>query len=109
MEPLARPRAQRTEASAPRLFVNAPDSGDLSANSITAECFLEQVDDQRLNDTYRYWDGLRGKRFAPSYAQIDPVNIPKLLRYLLVTEIERTARGRQSGRAACRESVCQAV
>src|SRR3546814_16779776 len=40
-------------------------------------------------------DGLRGKRFAPSYAQIDPVNIPKLLRYLLVTEIERTARGRR--------------
>lgn len=75
--------------------MNAPDSGDLSANSITAECFLEQVDDQRLNDAYRYWDGLRGKRFAPSYTQIDPVNIPKLLRYLLVTEIERTARGRR--------------
>src|SRR3546814_16492618 len=47
IEPLALPLSQRTEASAPRLFVNAPDSGDLSANSITAECFLEQVDDQR--------------------------------------------------------------
>src|SRR3546814_7426594 len=65
IEPLALPLSQRTEASAPRLFVNAPDSGDLSANSITAECFLEQADDQRLNDTYQIGRASCRERVCP--------------------------------------------
>ena len=70
-------------------------SHELNEGSITAERFLEQVDDQRLVECYRYWDNLRGRRFAPSYAEVDPIDIPRLLRYLLVTEVERTPRRRR--------------
>ncbi|WP_340117342.1 PAS domain-containing protein [Pelagibius sp. 7325] len=67
----------------------------MAAEAQTAERFLEQVDDPRLVAVYRYWDGLRGTRFAPSYPEIDPIDIPRLLRYLLVTDVEATPRGRR--------------
>lgn len=57
--------------------------------------FLEQVDDARLRDLYRYWDELRGERFAPAYAEVDPVAIPKLLPHLLVAEVETGPGGRR--------------
>lgn len=75
--------------------MTTPFSNDFHAGSITAEHFLEQVADQRLIGLYRYWDTLRGTRFAPSYAEVDPVDVPRLLRYLLVTEVETSPRGRR--------------
>lgn len=82
-------------------------SDDLNAGSLTAERFLEQVDDERLVAAYRYWDGLRGGRFAPSYAEVDPVEVPKLLRYLLVTEVEPTPAGRRYRYRLCGTEVEQ--
>ncbi len=65
------------------------------SGSVAAARFLEQIDDPRLSAVYRYWDGLRNERFAPSYAKVDPVDIPKLLPILLVTQVEETAGGRR--------------
>lgn len=80
---------------------------DIAAGSLSAERFLEQVDDQRLVAVYRYWDGLRGCRFAPAYAEVDPVDIPKLLRYLLVTDVETTPEGRRYRYRLCGTEVEQ--
>ena len=63
--------------------------------SIAADRFLEQIDDARLCDVYRYWDALRGDRFAPAYADIDPLDIPGLLSCLLITEVEQVEQGRR--------------
>jgi hypothetical protein len=87
--------------------VTTPRPDEIAAGSLTAERFLEQVDDQRLVDVYRYWNGLRGDRFAPSYDAVDPVDIPKLLRYLLVTEVETTADGRRYRYRLCGTEVEQ--
>jgi len=65
------------------------------SGALAADRFLEQIDDPRLREAYRYWDGLRGSRFAPAYAEVDPLDIPKLLSCLLVTEVESTPRGRR--------------
>lgn len=64
-------------------------------DSAAGERFLEQVSDARLCDVYRYWDGLRCQRFAPAYAEIDPLDIPRLLSCLLITEVEPVRRGRR--------------
>lgn len=88
-------------------FVKSLHTNHATADSLPADRFLEQVDDQRLADVYRYWDGLRGSRLAPTYAQVDPVDIPKLLRYLLVTEVERTATGRRYRYRLCGTEVEQ--
>jgi len=57
--------------------------------------FLDKVDDERLRELYRYWDDLRGDRFAPAYAAVDPIAIPKLLPYLLITQVESGPDGRR--------------
>jgi hypothetical protein len=49
--------------------------------------FVGQIGDPRLVELYRYWDGRRGSRFAPRRADITPSEIPKLLPYLLLTDI----------------------
>lgn len=77
-------------------------SGALAANR-----FLEQVDDPRLREVYRYWDGLRGARFAPAYAEIDPLDIPKLLSCLLITEVESTPKGQRYRYRLCGTEVEQ--
>ncbi|GAB4392908.1 MAG: hypothetical protein Tsb0032_10320 [Kiloniellaceae bacterium] len=65
------------------------------SGSVLAARFLEQIDDPRLSAAYRYWDGLRKGRFAPPYAEVDPVDIPKLLPFLLVTQVEQDGRQRR--------------
>ncbi|HMA14935.1 MAG: PAS domain-containing protein, partial [Bacteroidota bacterium] len=88
-------------------FVKSLHPDHIAAGSLSAERFLDQVDDQRLVDVYRYWDGLRGGRFAPPYAAVDPVDIPKLLRYLLVTDVETTPDGRRYRYRLCGTEVEQ--
>jgi len=68
-----------------------PDHG--SPGTLAPERFLAQVDDPRLREAYRYWDGLRGARFAPAYAEVDPIDIPKLLSCLLITEVVASPQG----------------
>lgn len=60
-----------------------------------ADRFLAQIDDPRLQEAYRYWDALRGARFAPAYGEVDPVDIPKLLSCLLVTDVVMAPQGRR--------------
>jgi len=88
-------------------FVKSLHPDHITAGSLSAERFLEQVDDPRLVAVYRYWDGLRGGRFAPGYSEVDPVDIPKLLRYLLVTDVETTAEGRRYRYRLCGTEVEQ--
>ncbi|MGF1592679.1 MAG: PAS domain-containing protein [Kiloniellaceae bacterium] len=87
--------------------MTTPHPDEIAAGSLTAERLLEQVDDQRLVDVYRYWDRLRGSRFAPPYDAVDPIDIPKLLRYLLVTDIETTESGRRYRYRLCGTEVEQ--
>lgn len=82
-------------------------SSPIDTGAISAARFLAQVDDQRLIDTYCYWDRLRGARFAPAYAEVDPVDIPKLLRYLLVTDVESGPEGRRYRYRLCGTEVEQ--
>jgi hypothetical protein len=77
------------------------------SGAIAADRFLEQIDDPRLRQVYRYWDGLRGSRFAPAYAEVDPVDIPKLLSCLLVTAVESTPQGRRYRYRLCGTEVEQ--
>jgi hypothetical protein len=46
-----------------------------------------QLTDPRLVELYRYWDRLRGPRFAPARADIDPIAIPTLLPHILLIDI----------------------
>ncbi|GAB4370020.1 MAG: hypothetical protein Kow00114_30110 [Kiloniellaceae bacterium] len=85
--------------------MNFDPTVNIDANAVTAERFLEQVDDERLVAAYRYWDALRGTRFAPAYAEVDPVDIPKLLRHLLVIEVEPSASGRRYRYRLCGTAV----
>lgn len=90
-----------------RLMVTGLPSDPRLPDSVAAERFLAQVDDERLTTAYRYWDGLRGERFAPSYAEVDPVEIPQLLRHLLVIEIETNATSRRYRYRLCGTEVEQ--
>lgn len=49
--------------------------------------FSTQIGDPRLADLYAYWNSRRGPRFAPRRTDIDPTDIPKLLPYLLLTDV----------------------
>ncbi|MGP1253670.1 MAG: PAS domain-containing protein [Kiloniellales bacterium] len=40
-----------------------------------------------LSDIYRYWRDRRGQRPMPARADIDPADIPRLLPYLLLTDL----------------------
>lgn len=80
-----------------------PPESELSA----ATRFLEQIDEERLRELYRYWNELRGNRFAPSYAEVDPVAIPGLLPYLLVTQVEEAESGRRYRYRLCGAEVEQ--
>ncbi|MEO3430822.1 PAS domain-containing protein [Pelagibius sp. CAU 1746] len=76
-----------------------------SSGAAAAVRFLERIDDPRLSAVYRYWNGLRRGRFAPSYAEVDPIDIPKLLPILLVTQVEETAGGRRYRYRLCGQEV----
>lgn len=78
-----------------------------ASGALAAHRFLEQVDDPRLKEAYRYWDGLRGGRFAPAYAEVDPLDIPKLLSCLLITEVEHGPQGRRYRYRLCGTEVEQ--
>lgn len=46
------------------------------------------LDDPILCDLFAYWDRLRGERVAPSYAEVDPLDMPaRILPYLLIAEV----------------------
>jgi hypothetical protein len=43
----------------------------------------------KLVDLYDYWNRIRGLRDVPARADFDPIDIPKLLPYLILNEVER--------------------
>jgi hypothetical protein len=49
--------------------------------------FVAQIGDPRLVELYNYWNERRGERFAPRRGDIHPTDIPRLLPYLLLTDI----------------------
>lgn len=49
--------------------------------------FSEQIADPLLRELYAYWQARRGTRFAPARRDIDPLDLPRLLPHLLLTEV----------------------
>lgn len=49
--------------------------------------FSEQIADPLLRELYAYWLARRGTRFAPARRDIDPLDLPRLLPHLLLTEV----------------------
>ena len=46
-----------------------------------------QLNSPRLRDAFAYWDSKRAGRTMPSRADIDPVEIPALLRFLMLIDV----------------------
>jgi hypothetical protein len=46
------------------------------------------MDSAMLRELYAYWDGKREGRAMPGRADLDPVEVPKLLPYLILFEVE---------------------
>ncbi len=60
--------------------------------------------DPRLRALKRYWDDERGSRAMPARADLDPVDVPKLLPYVMLVETAETLeefRYRLIGTEAC--------
>jgi hypothetical protein len=58
----------------------------------------------RLRELKRYWDGKRGDRTMPARADLDPLEIPELLPYLVLVDTAETLeefRYRLIGTEAC--------
>ncbi len=49
--------------------------------------FADQLDDEKLHELYLHWRQLCGDRRAPPYSAFDPVDQPRLLANLLVTDV----------------------
>ena len=50
--------------------------------------FAQAIDDAPLlAELYDYWTAKRGAHFAPSRAEIDPIEIPRLLPHLMLVDI----------------------
>jgi hypothetical protein len=56
------------------------------------DSFVERIRNRPLRDLYAYWAGKRGDRALPTRAEIDPVDIPKLLPDILLLDIEAAPR-----------------
>jgi hypothetical protein len=49
--------------------------------------FETRLGDERLRGLYRYWRIVRGRRFAPGRADIDPRDIPSLVPVLTLVDV----------------------
>lgn len=49
---------------------------------------LSTVKSERVRRVYDYWNGLRGARFAPTRAEIDPAELRDLLPWVVLVDIE---------------------
>lgn len=50
------------------------------------------IEDRRLRRLYEYWDEKRGGRRAPARCDIDPTEIPELLGYVNIFEVQENPR-----------------
>jgi hypothetical protein len=50
----------------------------------------QAIGDKRLATLYRYWQSKRGDRLMPARADIDPIEIPRLLPILLLIDVIAT-------------------
>lgn len=46
-----------------------------------------RIDQPRLRELYAYWNDKRGERVAPRRADIDPLDLPRLLGNILICEV----------------------
>lgn len=51
-----------------------------------------EIQDRRLRRLYEYWDEKRGSRRAPARADINPTEIPELLGYVNIFEVQDVPR-----------------
>jgi hypothetical protein len=51
-----------------------------------------RIDHPRLGELYSYWDRKRGGAPAPARADIDPVEVPRLLGNILICEVQDAPR-----------------
>ncbi len=48
---------------------------------------LEQIQNQRIHLGYDYWNQIRGERLMPSRADFSPMDVPRLLPYIILSEV----------------------
>lgn len=61
---------------------------DPAVLALHAPTNLPRFSSQILDEGFAYWDRIRGGRRMPRFADIDPVDIPKLLPHALVLDVE---------------------
>ncbi|EKE78824.1 MULTISPECIES: PAS domain-containing protein [Oceanibaculum] len=61
---------------------------DSSLSALNAPMNLPRFTSSILDEGFAYWDRIRGDRRMPRFADIDAVDIPKLLPHALVLEVE---------------------
>lgn len=49
--------------------------------------FAQAIQAPLLAELYAYWTAKRGDRFAPARAEIDPIEIPRLLPHLMLVDV----------------------
>ncbi len=53
---------------------------------------MEEIEADALKHLYQYWDDKRGSRAMPSRADLDPIDIPSLLPYIILIDVEQEPR-----------------
>jgi len=61
----------------------------LAATIVSAS---SEIADARLRRLYEYWDSKRSDRVAPTWREIDPVEIPDLLGFVNIFEVQNEPR-----------------
>src|SRR5947207_13056937 len=84
-----------------------------AAPAATAEIVAGPIGDERLQRLYAYWRHKAADRSLPSRADLDPVEIPKLLPHIMLIDVlpsggyhyRLIGTENEIGRASCRERV----
>ena len=53
---------------------------------------MEEIEADALKQLYPYWDDKRGSQAMPSRADLDPTEIPSLLPYIFLIDVEQAPR-----------------
>ena len=61
---------------------------DSSLSSLNAPANLPRFNSSVLDEGFAYWDRIRGDRRMPRFADIDAVDIPKLLPHAVILDVE---------------------
>lgn len=76
-------------ASALGYVVIGDDAAHILVEQLSFECGSRSaLENARMRTLFHYWESKLGNRPVPLKKQIDPVEIPKLLEYILMAEVQ---------------------